>query len=271
MSIRILWLCVLLVAFGFPALQAAEPAALDIRIVPGDWGSASREDIHAVCLSAAGEIVQHCGDRQLEPMSVRFDKAGPMVVYGLGESGERRILLQTRDTHWSQLAYQFSHELAHVLCNYREAPRENLWFEESLCETASLFALRSMAKQWQVKPPYSNWKGYAKSLEKYADDRISTAKRAEGETLAAWYGKHAAALRKDPTNRELNQVVAVELLKLLESHPEHWQALAHLNQWSKEKPLTFAEYLQDWHSRVPEKHRAFVADIATLFEIDCKP
>lgn len=253
-------------ALSVAPAAAAEPA-IDLRVLPGDWGDAPGDNIAAVCRSAAREILQHCGERKLEPTSVRHDKAGPMVIYGVGDSGERRILLNVRDTHWSQFAYQFSHEVCHVLCNYREAKRENQWFEESLCEAASLFALRSMAKTWRTNPPYSNWKGYSASLQSYADERMAAVTPGAEKSLAGWYRKHEVTLRKDPTNRALNQVVAVELLKLLEREPRHWQALAQLNQWPAEESLAFAAYLADWHSRVAEEHQPFVAAIAELFEI----
>lgn len=244
---------------------AAPPA---IRIVPGDWGSASIDDIHAVCNSAAVELWKHCAEDKPDPISVRNDQRGPMVIYGVGDSGERRVLLNTRDTYWSQYAFQFSHECCHILCNYRDGNKDNLWFEESLCETASLFALRSMAETWKTNPPYDNWKDYAASLKKYADDRLQAIDKVEGKSLQTWFAEHEAALRKNPTDRAKNQVVAARLLPLLEKDPSRWQALRSLNQGPADQPLTFAEYLRDWHRRVPEQHKTFVVEVGAIFEID---
>jgi hypothetical protein len=246
---------------------AAKLAAPDIRIVPGDWGSGGEADIRAVCKSASSELFKHIIDLPADPISVRNDQKGPMVIYGLGESGERRVLLNTKDTYWSQYAYQFSHECCHILCNYRDGQKENLWFEEALCETASLFALRSMADTWKTNPPYSNWKSYSDSLAKYAQDRIDAVDKVEAKTLAAWLKEHEATLRKNPTDRAKNQVVAVRILPLLEKNPKHWQAVRSLNQGPADKALSFHEYLQDWHDRAPAAHKPFVEEIAEMFEL----
>lgn len=243
----------------------------DIRILPGEWGSGSTDDIGAVCRSTAKELWCYFPDRPAPLISVRNDKSGPMVVYGLGESGEYRVLLNTNNTYWSQYAYQFAHEMCHILCNYRDGNKDNLWFEESLCETASLFALRRMGDSWREAAPYPNWKSYAPSLSHYAQERIDSIKPPPGKTLAAWYREQEAALRKNGTDRDKNLIVAVALLPLLEKNPEHWRALEALNQWPADDKLTFPEYLRRWHAGVDVKHKSFVADVAKLFEITLTP
>jgi hypothetical protein len=69
-------------------------------------------------------------------------------------------------------------------------------------------------------------------------------------------------------DRESFKVVAIHvLLPLLEKDPLHWESLGWLNQWDADKELAFAEYLADWHTRVPSLHKPFVADIAKAFGI----
>jgi hypothetical protein len=239
-----------------------------IVVLPGDWGDADRDDIEAVCRSAAQEIARYMPQKNDDPIAIRHDgKRGPMVLFGVGPTGERRVLLSARDRAWSQFAYQFAHEYCHIQCNYRDARTANLWFEESLCETASLFALRRMAVTWQAKPPYGNWKSYAPSLGKYAEDRILSAEKLDGLSFAQWFQRNEAELVKTGVNRAKNQVIAAALLPLFEKTPEGWQAIRYLNQWPPEKDLSFTSYLRDWHSRVPDTHRSFVADIAKQFGI----
>ncbi|MCH7725993.1 MAG: hypothetical protein IH991_05860 [Planctomycetes bacterium] len=223
-----------------------------------------------MCLSAAQEIWAHVPDRKMAPISIRQSKKGPLVVYGLGPDGERRVLLNVNGRYWAQFAFQFAHEFCHILCNYRDVKNPNLWFEESLCETASLFALRRMAETWKTKPPYQNWKSYSTALKTYTDDRLKSTKSLEGTSLATWYRKHELSLRKTATDREKNQVVAVAVLKLLETNPQHWQAISYLNQWDKNRELSFEAYLLDWYRRVPKPQKNFVADVAALFEISLK-
>lgn len=256
----------LLTLILFPNISSGEAPRVDLRITPGDWGQAPVADIEAVCRSVAKEFFGAFDRREWDPISVTQDKRGPMVIYGLGERGERRVLLNTRDTYWSQYAYQFSHECCHIACNYRDGNKANHWFEESLCEAASLFTLRRMATTWQTDPPYSNWKDYSRALADYVDDRIAATEKLRDKSLAAWYRENEAALRKNSTDRAKNQIVALALLPLLEKDPQHWNAVAYLNQGDAERELTFAEFLQDWHDRVPKQHQPFVVAVSDLFE-----
>lgn len=258
--------------FGTP-LSAAEdrqPREVVITVLPGDWGDADPDDIRAVCRSAAGEIARHFPRHDQDPITVRHARQGPMVVFGKGGNGERRVLLSVREAYWAQFAYQFSHEFCHIQCNYREGDRANLWFEESLCEMASLFTLRRMAETWKDRPPYANWKAYAGRLRDYAEQRLQQVEKRDGLTLAQWYARNEAELTRTGVNRVKNQVVAAALLPLFEKAPEHWEAVRSLNQWDGQKRLSFPDYLRDWHARVPAEHRPFVAEVAGLFEINLK-
>jgi len=255
----------------FAHSAVAQPALppLELRVAKDGWGAASSGDVKAVCASAAKELWKHFpADRKFDPITVTFSKQGPMVIYGKGTDGDRRVLLNAQDSFWSQYAYQFAHEFCHIACNYRESEKSNHWFEESLCETASLFALKQMSESWKMQPPYSNWKDYSKSLKSYVDDHMKKFDTLGDFTLAEWYQRNEAALRKNSTDRPKNQVVAVQLLPLFEKSPEHWAAVGYLNQWEKTRTLSWKEYLADWHQRVPEKHKKFVAEVGGLFKVN---
>jgi hypothetical protein len=248
---------------------STESQKLRIEIGHDNWGAARREDIQAVCESAGRELMSYFPNRTLESIHVGQAKDGsPIVLFNRGAGGEIQILLNTRDMFWAQFAFQFGHELCHVLCNFRKADNPQLWFEESLCEAASLFVLRRMADSWKTDPPYPNWKSFAPAFDNYVDDRISDTAKIGDKSFAEWYRTHRVELEKDATIRELNQVVAVKvLLPLLQTHPQHWHSLSYLNQWDATQRPTFAEYLQDWHNRVPLEHQDFVVTIAERFEI----
>lgn len=249
----------------------AKPKPLDIRINQESWKKLDSSNIRAVCLSAANELAKYTPQRTYDPIIVTFSTKGPMVVYGLGNEQERRVLLNVDGAYWSQFAYQFAHEFCHIMCNYRDGQKQNLWFEESLCETASIFAIRRMAQTWKIAPPYSNWKSYSDSLQSYADDHVKKIEPLKDMTLAQWYARNEEALRKNGTDRPKNQVVAKALLPLFEEHPEHWAALEGLNRWDKTREISFKEYLTDWHNRVAPKHQLFVHDVAKLFGITITP
>lgn len=243
---------------------------LVITVLPGEWGC-SAADLTAVCRSAATELTRSMREPNTDPISLRRDaQQGPMVIYGKGDDGERRVLLNSGDRLWAQVAFQFAHEVCHIQCNYRDKEKSNLWFEESLCEAASLFVLRRMAETWKTKPPYANWKSYAPSLHDYADKRIVDIDKPADMSTAEWFRRHEAELRSTGTNRRHNQIVAVALLPLLEKKPENWQAVRYLNLGDPQAKLSFPQFLREWHGRVPAEQREFVEAVGAVFEIAVK-
>jgi hypothetical protein len=243
---------------------------LDIRVEAGGWGEAGTRDIQKVLASAAGELWKHFSDRRLAPIVVKHGSRGPIALYRREAGGEYTVKLDVEGTYWCQFAYQFAHEFCHILTNYSEkAPRENKWFDESLCEAASMYAVRQMSETWKTSPPYPNWRGYSSALAKYARNirQKASDELPPGGTLAEWYRRNEAKLRKDPYQRDRNRLVAKHLLRLLEESPEHWEALGYLNLGDPEASKSFTGYLSAWHAHSPEKHRPFVRSIAERFGI----
>jgi hypothetical protein len=239
---------------------------LDIRPNPkARWGGGIA-DVRAVLNSTAGELWRYFPKRQLKPILVE-PKGGPIVLFRRGPKGEYHVRLNTGNQLWAQLAYQFAHEMGHILCNYDEDQHRHKWFEESLAELASMFALRAMAKSWQTNPPYPNWKSYSKALDRYADQLLIDGKLPKDEKLVTWYKKNADALARNATDRPKNKIVAAALLPLFEEHPERWEAITWLNDGKPKPSQTFAEFLTDWHNNAPPRHRPFVRQIAGKFGV----
>ena len=71
------------------------------------------------------------------------------------------------------------------------------WFEETICEVASLFALEKMAMEWNQSAPHPNWKPYAVEFKKYAEQRISKHRLPESHTcpMVRGTGLHAQSQR----------------------------------------------------------------------------
>ena len=81
------------------------------------------------------------------------------------------VIVGTRD--WCNLAYQFGHELGHVLCNSWQADAIPLnpcrWIEEALVEAFSLRGLARLADEWERAPPFPNDAAYADSIRSYRE------------------------------------------------------------------------------------------------------
>ena len=239
------------------------------RVEAAGFKSAER-DIKAVCDSAAGELWRHLKPYKLEPFVVKRGQEGPFFSFVKNSRGELEILLDTGETYWSQYAYQFAHEFFHLLCGSGERDPRNLWFEETLGETASLFVLRAMARSWKTKPPYPHWADYRDSLRQYADNIVLKRARVSEihqKGLASFYRKHSKELEKQCCDREVNGAMALVLLRFFEEKPERWDAVRWLNSPPRQKGETFQQYLRKWRDAVPRRHRAFVEKLAGLFGV----
>lgn len=255
------------------APQDAAPPKLELRLSKDGWGAASTADIDQVLRSAAGTLLPSFPGLKLPPLEVSRSQKDPITLYQRGPAGEIRVKLDVEGRLWARFAFQFSHELCHVVCGVEEYPNPNLWFEESLCETASLFALGRMAEEWKARAPYPNWTDYAPSLRKYRDDRVEKEREKipEGTTLEAWFRKKEPLLRANPHLRDANLTIAIALVPLFEEEPEHWEALKHLNAVHGAADRSFSRYLGDWSRSAPEKHRAFIRKLAGRLGADVGP
>lgn len=240
---------------------------LEIRVAADGWGGAGPADIVQVLRSAGEALASQFPDRKFPPIEVSRSFTTPITLFKRGPAGELRVKLNVEGTYWSQFAFQFGHEMGHIVCGFEEYENPNLWFEETLCEAASLFVLGRMAESWKTRPPYPHWKDYAGSLRKYREDRIAKARLPEGTTLAAWFRGQEAALRKDAGQRDLNLTMAATLLPLFEEAPERWAAVSTLNSARGDASRSFARYLKDWSASSPEKHRDLIAKIAARFGV----
>ncbi len=249
-----------------PGLVVAQQAGVTIRPIDLDKWGATPKDVSKVLNSTATELLAHFPKHKLPVMLVE-PKGGPIALHKRGPNGEVRIRLNTGSTYWSQYAFQFSHELCHVLCGYDQDTNRNQWFEESLCELASLYTLRQMSETWKTTPPYPHWRGFAPALSRYAQQRIDDAKLPAGADLEKWYREHAVKLDGNPYQRNHNNVVAAALLPLIEKQPEHWQAVAYINVAKLDRSYDFPRYLSSWHENCPQKHRPFVREIAQKFGV----
>lgn len=243
---------------------AAKKQAISIEIAPGNWGKVAVRDIKLVLDSAAGELLSHVGASSGEIRILVIPRSGsPKALYERGADGQYVIHLTARNDQWFQYVFQFAHELCHVLSNFDrkdvidgEVHESNQWFEESLCETASLFTLRRLAAVWETNPPTRNWAGYANTFSAYAIHLMKEPHRhlPAGQSFREWFAENKESLRYNPYQREKNELVAANLLPLFEARPELWQAIAYLNPNKTSAGKPFGQYLADWQAAIPDKN-----------------
>jgi hypothetical protein len=253
------------------------PKPLDIRVQASGFGTASAADITVVLQSAAFEIWRHCLHTQLDGIDVYYRADHPQTDFKRTSSGRIGIGLCVRDAHWAQYGFQFAHEFCHALANYSNNPQRlvryprhaNMWLEESICETASLFALRAMSRAWRTTPPYEAWRGYASWLNDYAEQRLALPEHhlPAGTSFLVWFRENQSALRQNADLRDRNTIIAIQLLPIFEAEPRGWEAVAFLNRGSSNAEESLAQRLVEWRSHCPVDLRPFVSRLAAVFAV----
>jgi hypothetical protein len=242
---------------------------LILRVV-GDWGEARRDDVCAVAYSAAGHFaaaIDNGGPIAVTIMRNTSEQRYPVTLNRSIQPGHWIVLLHVSGRLWAKLAYQFAHEFCHVLADPGTwTVNEFAWLEEAICETASLFALRRMAKSWVTTPPYLNWSDYAPHLWEYAENRITEHHLADETFFADWFRRQLPLLEGDPYRREDNTIVAQELLPVFEADPTAWRVVRFLPHPARSEFAGLTDFVRAWHTACPEDIRPVVERIAAVLE-----
>lgn len=257
-----------------PKTVSSRNLGLDIRVEGSGWGSVRKTQIETVLYSVADELLSRLPKKLSAPIVVTHTDKNPIALYDRGPGGEYLVRLHASEEHWYLYAYEFAHELCHIMSNYEEnaaadTRKYNQWFEETLCEAASLFTLKNLAATWETSPPSPEWSKHAWYMRSFFDLLIDEGHRKlpPHTPLAAWLGSHEERLRHDPYQREKNQVVANLLLPLFERNPENWDALSYLNLDPADARNSLRQYLRNWYDNAPARHKTFIAGVLDLLEL----
>lgn len=255
-------------------ISSSRKLGLNIRIDGDGWGSARKEAIETVLYSVADELMSRLPKKLSVPIVVTHTDSNPIALYDRGPNGEYLVHLHAKGENWHLYVYEFAHELCHILSNYEEnagadIDRYNQWFEETLCETASLFTLKNLAASWKNNPPGPEWAQQADKLQRFFELLISEGhRRLPGQTpLATWLRENEARMRSNPYLRDKNELVANMLLPLFEGHRDKWDAVAYLNLDPSDARNNLHDYLQDWYRNAPVEHKAFITSVLNMFRM----
>ncbi len=222
-----------------------------LTVLDGDWGTTSLSAILGVLESVFKELSTVTGELPDDRIEVsRWTRDYPLTVQG---RRPYKIYLTASDTYWSQYVYQFSHELCHVLIRSdRFTGHKHKWFEEALCEAASLFVLRRLANAWAQAPPPSVFKAaeFAPNHGTYAEDIEKLYAANLEASLPKWFRDQCEELESDPYNRNLNGVVAIALLGEFQENTSLWRDCTCLNSWDANQDEEFRAYLNSWSSKL---------------------
>ncbi len=205
--------------------NSSRKLGISIHVGGGGWGSAKKEEIEAVLYAVADELLTHVPKKLNTPIVVTHTHRQPMALYDKGPGGEYQVHLHARNRAGTS-RLRVRPQLCHIMSNYEEnvgadTTRYNQWFEETLCETASLHTLKSVAETWEANAPNAELARQVPQLRALRRRMVSEGHRRlpPDVPLAAWLADHREELRTNPYLRKKIEVVANLLLPLFERDP----------------------------------------------------
>jgi hypothetical protein len=200
-------------------------------------------------------------DRQ--PASLRVDEhtSGAPAVW-LHSDGRSMawIIVDIGERDWSKLAYQFGHELGHVLCNSWQPEAKPMfpcqWLEEAMVEAHSLRGLGRLAKSWKEDPPFVGDNLFGDAIARYRQeiiDRYTALANSQGlnREAATWFTDHRGEI-EIPGLNPFAQAMSASILAEYERAPDCVEALGALNRWPGRSGIPIAEYLTLWEESCAE-------------------
>ena len=205
--------------------------------------------------------VRLVSDRQPTRLRVDEHRSGsPSVWLHPDGSTMAWIIVDIGERDWSKLAYQFGHELGHVMANswqpHAKPTPPCQWIEEALVEAFSLRGLGRLATGWTQNPPFPGDNAFGNEIATY---RLNITRRyaglAEEQGLtrdpAAWFAGH----RRDIEVPGLNafaQAASLTILAEYQRNPSCVEALGALNRWPGRTGVPVEEYFREWTASCAE-------------------
>jgi hypothetical protein len=227
----------------------------------GDWGMSPPDAVMRV-LSRMRDVslsgIKLFSDRQ--PMMIRVEgrtEGFPSIWLHNDDARLAWIVINIYPSAWCQLAYQFGHELGHVLCNswdrlaYPSAPCQ--WLEESLVEAFAIRGLGRLAASWERDPPIAGDADFADSMRQYRDDLIKKyAAQAPNETCASWLRAARASLDLKGGESDAEGPATIKILGDLDKINTCVEDLGALNRWPLRSGVRIEDYLDFWEQSCVE-------------------
>jgi hypothetical protein len=252
-----------------PMSQASVPfSAGNLLLAPlevqGTWGGSSPNDAAAVisrmreaCLSDVRLLSDHQPDR----LRVDDQTSGPPHIWLHSDNPTTAwIVVDIGTRAWSQLAYQFGHELGHVLCNSWmwkvETPPPSRWLEESLAEAFSIRGLGLLADSWERNPPFPNDSRYGQALRNYRRDLIEKYRKAAGgelgNNLADWWVSNRARLDGTAGLAHYAGPAILAVVNAMDADQSCVEDFGAVNRWPQRSAVPLEDYLRLWRSSCGE-------------------
>jgi len=247
-----------------PPIEQA-PTLLSAPIeLAGDWGhmlprAADQvvERMRHSCLDG----VRLVSDRQPTRLRVDEHTSGPPAIW-LHPDGSTMawIIVDISERDWSKLAYQFGHELGHVMANswqpHAKPGPPCQWLEEAMVEAFSLRGLGRLAESWKQNPPFAGDNAFGNAIAQYRQNIVKnyTAladQQGLTKNAAAWFSGHRREI-EIPGLNSFAQAASVSILAEYERVPSCVEALGALNRWPGRTGVPINDYFHQWEASCAE-------------------
>lgn len=154
-----------------------------------------------------------------------------------------QIYLHCSQNYWCKWMFQFAHEYCHHLIDVNVELKQGMeglrWFEETICEMASMYHLGRMIEDWQDSGQYIKTH-FVHSVREYLDDLLYPTTSTSSDKLlqvgleewSKWY-----ILCYTQRSRPSSNAVAVKMLPIFEANPRLWRIILHFGDMRKWKSL----------------------------------
>src|SRR6266851_1152158 len=200
-------------------------------------------------------------DRQPDRLHVDNHPSGwPAVWLHNDHTNMAWIIVDIGPADWCKLAYQFGHELGHVLCNSWNAqskPRPPCqWLEEAMVEAFSIRGLGRLAASWERNPPFARDAAFGAAIRDYRENLIKNY-RGAGEQMsdaeiASWFRASRSALESGSAFS--GGPLIVRIVGELERDNACVEDLGGLNRWLSRSGVPLEDYLTRWGRSCTEVH-----------------
>lgn len=255
----------LVTARSFGQSRTLPATLLDAPLsVTGDWGRSSIRDVSAVVSRARQTCL--AGTRLLsdrQPAKLRIENrhaGGPAVWLHDRASTTAWVIVNVGPQDWSKLAYQFGHELGHVLANSWDADstpgNQCQWLEEALVEAFSLRGLGKLADSWEQSPIFPNDAPFGEAIRQYRRNAIRKYEEIESDQMKesrvdGWFRRYRPTLEGNGGLQSAEAAVPV-MLRELEKDTRSIEDLGALNRWPGRSSVPIGQYLRLWKKSCSE-------------------
>jgi hypothetical protein len=237
-------------------------APLEVR---GEWGKSPPRAVAAV-VSRMREVclagIKLLSDQQPSGLRVENHTSGSPAIWLHNDASTIAwIIVNTGERDWSKLAYQFGHELGHVLANSWSAdsqPRSPCqWLEEALTEAFSLRGLGKLADSWEQRPPFANDALFANAIRQYRNDALEKYEKTASTQMldsrvGGWFREYRSSLEHNGGIAGAAQAAVTTMLRELETDSRGIEDMGALNRWVGRSSVPIEQYVQLWKKSCDE-------------------